>query len=570
MQMQWKILQPDRDLVREIQQHLQCHPITATVLANRQIGSIDDAKQFLQPGLDKLPSPDLLIGLKKAVARIIKALRDREKIMIFGDYDADGITATVVLFKFLSAAGADVFYHLPHRVKEGYGLQPMHIAQLAAPRHTGLIITVDNGSSSFDAVAAAKRFGVEIIVTDHHNVDGGIPDAFSVVNPKMTGQPLELADLAGVGVAFYLVIALRSALRALGWWQDRSEPNLKAYCDLVAIGTVADMVSLKGVNRVLTRAGLEQIANAPRPGVRALMGACGIRQGAANSEDIAFKLGPRINAAGRMAHAQIAFDLLNAADIETATPLAQDLNLLNQRRQETELDIYQYIVDNVDRWPDFSRRKTLVLAGTDWHPGVLGVVAAKLTARYHRPAIVLSVQDGVVKGSGRSVPHLDLYTALERCASLLTSFGGHRMAAGLSLQTENIGRLQTTFESVVAEMRDGRQAPPELEIDCEINLDQVSGQLLDELERLSPFGMDNPQPIFAARDVRVLKAAIVGQRHRWMQVCQPHQSTAPMTAIQFNIEPDAPRAGSFERLAFRLQWNRYKSRKEMQLVVEAC
>lgn len=570
MQMQWKILQPDRDLVREIQQHLQCHPITATVLANRQIGSIEDAEQFLQPGLDRLPSPDLLIGLKKAVARIIKALRNREKIMIFGDYDADGITATVVLFKFLSAAGADVNYHLPHRVKEGYGLQPMHIAQLAAPRRTGLIITVDNGSSSFDAVAAAKRFGVEIIVTDHHNVDGGVPDAFSVVNPKMTGQPPELADLAGVGVAFYLVIALRSALRAVGWWRDRSEPNLKAYCDLVAIGTVADMVSLKGVNRVLTRAGLEQIASAPRPGVRALMGACGIRQGVANSEDIAFKLGPRINAAGRMAHAQIAFNLLNAADIETATPLAQDLNLLNQRRQETELDIYQYIVDNVDRWPDFSRRKTLVLAGTDWHPGVLGVVAAKLTARYHRPAIVLSVQDDMVKGSGRSVPHLDLYTALERCASLLTSFGGHRMAAGLSLQTENIGRLQTAFESVVAEMLDGRQALPELEIDCEINLDQVSGQLLDELERLSPFGMDNPQPVFAARDVRVLKAAIVGQRHRWMQVCQPHQSTAPMTAIQFNIEPDAPRAGSFERLAFRLQWNRYKNRKEMQLVVEAC
>lgn len=570
MQMQWKILQPDRSLVHEIQQRFQCHPITATVLANRRFGSVDDAEHFLQPGLDKLPSPGLLNGVDGAVKRIIQALRNNEKIMIFGDYDADGITATVLLYKFLLDAGADVFYHLPHRVKEGYGLQPIHISQLAAPRRIDLIITVDNGSASLDAVVTARRFGVDVIVTDHHNIDGGVPHAISVINPKMAGQPRQLADLAGVGVAFYLVIALRSALRAAGWWQNRPEPNLKAYCDLVAIGTVADMVSLQGVNRVLTRAGLDQMSNAPRPGIQALMNSCGIRRGAVNSEDIAFKLGPRINAAGRMAHAKIAFDLLNAQDVETAAPLAQSLTLLNQRRQETENGIYQYIVDNVERWPAFPDRKTLVLAGTDWHPGVLGVVAAKLTSRYHRPAIVLSVQDAVVKGSGRSVPQLDLYAALERCAPLLESFGGHRMAAGLSLHTENIGRLQTAFESVVTEMLSDCEAAPELEIDCEIELDQINEQLLNELEQLSPFGMGNPQPLFVARDMCVLKASIVGQRHRWMQVCQPHQNTAPITAMQFNIEADAPRPGSFERVAFRLQWNRYKNRREIQLIVEAC
>ncbi|MDA8138659.1 MAG: single-stranded-DNA-specific exonuclease RecJ [Desulfobacteraceae bacterium] len=568
MQMQWKILQPDRTLVREIQQRLQCHPITATVLANRQIGSIDEAQHFIQPGLDKLPAPATLKGLERAVERIVHAIRAKERILVFGDYDADGITATSVLYNFLLSAGADVFYHLPHRAQEGYGLKPVHITQLAVPKRASLIITVDCGSSSFEAVATANKFNIDVIITDHHNLDKNLPLAFTILNPKMEGQPDALFDLAGVGVAFYLIIALRSALRSIGWWNGRGEPNLKAYCDLVAIGTVADMVSLKGVNRVLTRTGLDQICNAPRPGIQALLAASGIQHHCISSEDIAFKLAPRVNAAGRMAHAQLAFDLLNSIDEESANTLAQDLNLLNRHRQETENRIYQYIVDNLDRRPDFLSRKTIVLAGTDWHQGVLGVVAAKLVARYHRPAIVLSASDDGAKGSGRSVPQLDMYAAVERCAHLLQTFGGHRMAAGLSLRTENIGQFQTAFENAVTEMS-GSPMIPELEIDCEIDLDQINGQLIDELENLSPFGMDNPQPLFMARDVRVMKAAIVGQHHRRMQVCQPHQVAMPMTAMQFNIPPDAPRPGTFERLAFHLQWNRYRSKKEAQLVVEA-
>jgi single-stranded-DNA-specific exonuclease len=569
MQTQWKILQPDRGLVREIQQGIQCHPVTAAILANRRIGSVRQAADFMQPSLETLPAPSGLKGLEKALSRIIRALRNKEKIMVFGDYDADGITATAVMVNFLKAAGGEVFYHLPHRVDEGYSLSPMHIMQLAVPQRAGLIITVDCGTGSFEAVTAARRFGIDVIITDHHNVDDAVPEAHAVINPKIADQPTELFDLAGVGVAFYLVIALRTALRVQGWWENRPEPNLKSYCDLVAIGTVADMVSLKGVNRILVRAGLHQINRDPRPGIKALCSAAGIRHSPINAEDISFRLGPRINAAGRMAHPRIAFDLLNTTRMETARVLAEDLNVLNCRRQETENEIYGPIVANLESRRDWSDRSTLLVAGCQWHEGILGIVAAKLAARYHRPVLVISTRDAVAKGSGRSVPQVDLHAALTQCEHLLEKYGGHRMAAGLTIQSHNIGKLQNEFESVVTRMLENQSIGPRIEIDSEIELGQISEQLMDELENLSPFGTDNPQPLFMARQVNVTTAVTVGRGHRRMVLCQPNSCTPPISAIQFNIEPDGARVNWFEHLAFRLQWNRYRGDKEIQMVIEA-
>lgn len=570
MQTQWTLLNPDGDLVQAIQQQLKCHPITAAVLANRDIPSARDATAFLRPDLGDLPAPSLLAGVADAVARICDAVRRKEKILVLGDYDADGVTATAVLYHFLQAAGADVICHLPHRIQEGYGLQPMHIMQLAVPRRVGLIVTVDCGSSSADAIAAAKRFHIDVVVTDHHNTDGDLPDACAFINPKRDAHPGPLNDLAGVGVAFYLAIALRTALRDQGWWSQRPEPNLKAYCDLVAIGTVADMVSLKGVNRLLTRIGLEQINTDPRPGIQALIIAAGIRQQQITADDIAFRLAPRINAAGRIAHAHIAFDLLNATNTDTAQPLARDLDALNQRRQQMENKILEEITGRLESRPATTAdKKTLLVAGNDWHEGVLGIVAAKLVNRYFRPVVVLSARDGLAKGSGRSIPQVDIHSALACCGHLLDRFGGHRLAAGLSVKTENIGALQKAFETAVAEQQPTTLHIPELRIDSLIELDQICPQLLDELENLAPFGTDNPSPLFMARDVRVTTAGIVGQRHRRMVLCQPNQCTPPIGAMHFNITPDTPRAQSFERLAFRLQWNRYRGNKEIQMIVEA-
>jgi single-stranded-DNA-specific exonuclease len=569
MQMQWKILQPDRALVQEIQKHLQCNPITATVLANRKIKSADQASIFIQQGFESLPSPDMLFDIPAAVERITRAIQRNERIMVFGDYDADGVTATAVLLNFLKAAGADVHYHLPHRVNEGYGLLPIHIAQLASPRRVKLIITVDCGSSSVEAVTAAQRFGIDVIITDHHNINGELPGALAIINPKKPDQPDQFDELAGVGVAFYLVIALRAALRAIGWWNNRPEPNLKTYCDLVAIGTIADMVSLRGINRVLVRAGLEQINKNPRPGIQALLSVSGIRHSPINSEDIAYRLGPRINAAGRMAHAKIAFDLINAPNKDIAFELSEELNFLNLRRQEAETSIYHHIISHIDSRPDLKNQKTLLLAGTGWHEGVLGIVATKLLARYHRPVAVVSVKDDMAKGSGRSVPKVDLYAALGKCEYLLEKYGGHKLAAGFTLRTKNIGLLQNAFEAAVNEMLQKRDLCPQLEIDGEIQLSEISPQLLDELEKLAPFGNGNPPPLFMSRDVRVISGAIVGRNHRRMTLCQPNQDKPPIAAIQFNLAVDNPRANSFDRIAFRLQWNRYKGDREIQIIVEA-
>ena len=567
MQMQWKILQPDPAIVEAIGKHLNCSAITATILANRDISTPAQAEAFLHPALDTLPEPMALSGMQAAVERICKALEQKEKILVFGDYDADGVTATAVLARFLTDAGANVQAHIPHRIEEGYGLKPAHINQLAAPSKVGLIITVDCGSSSHAAVEAAHRFGIDTIITDHHEIETA-PGALAVINPKMPGQHSDFQCLAGVGVAFYLVIGLRAALRANGWWNRRNEPNLIALCDMVAIGTIADMVPLTGVNRILAKAGLKQMNASTNPGIEALCAISKIDPGLISSEAIAFRLAPRINAAGRISHALAALNLLNATSSLQARKLAETLNQLNLRRQALESEIFNQITRQIDGRKDLLARNTLLLADHRWHPGVLGIVASRLTECYRRPVVLISTTDGIGKGSGRSVEGVDLFSALSQCADLLVAFGGHRMAAGLTVVPENIRKLQAEFETAVTHLAVRGDDQPPLVVDREIQFNQINARLMDELEKLEPFGTDNPPPLFAATDVQVISAAIVGQRHRRMTLRQNAGDGMPIEAIQFNLTPDTPRVESFERLAFRLQWNRYRGDKCIQIVVE--
>jgi single-stranded-DNA-specific exonuclease len=567
MQTQYEISQPDQDLIRQIQQHLDCHPILATVLANRNIGTIQHAADFLQPSFQSLPNPMELSGMREATDRIYDALRKNERILVFGDYDADGVTATAVLVNLLKSAGANVQVHLPHRFTEGYGLQPKHINQLAIPKKINLIVTVDCGSSSHDAIEAAKRFAIDVIITDHHNIETK-PEAFAVINPKLPKQPESLVNLAGVGVAFYLAIGLRMVLRENGWWKERKEPNLSALCDLVAIGTIADVVPLVGVNRILAKTGLKQMNRCPRPGVEALKITSGIGPRSISSNDISFRLTPRINAAGRIAHAQTAFDLLTAPSLNAARQMADTLNQLNKRRQAIEQQIYDQIVQQLDNRPDLLERKTLLLANDIWHEGVLGIVASKLAANFHRPVVLVSTRNGIGKGSGRSIPGIDLYMALDNCRDLLDKFGGHRMAAGLTVQYDNIRKLQAAFERTVEHLSPGETAES-IHVDAEIRFDQINSQLVNALERLEPFGEANPAPIFLSKNVQVTSAAIVGGRHRKMRLHQYGVDSAPIDAIQFNLKSDSPRADSFEQLVFRLQWNRHNEKRHIQMVVEA-
>jgi single-stranded-DNA-specific exonuclease len=567
MPLKWKILQPDPTLVQKIREHLKCHAITAKLLANRNICTLSQASEYFQSRLDLLPSPMQLTGMAAATQRIHTALERQEKILVFGDYDADGVTATALLVDFLAGAGAMVCAHIPHRIEEGYGLQPKHINQIAAPRSIGLIITVDCGSSSHEAIDAARRFGIDVIVTDHHNIDSP-PAALAVINPKLPGEPCDLAGLAGVGVAFYLTIGLRMVLRERGWWQTHNEPNLMVLSDLVALGTIADMVPLTGVNRILVKTGIRQINALTRPGIEALRTVCNIRQEMISSEDVAFRIAPRINAAGRVAHAGVALDLLNASTLNAAHGLAETLNHFNHRRQTIEQQIFDQIVRRLEGHSDLLDRKTMLLADESWHQGVLGIVASKLTARYHRPVVLIAVKDGVGKGSGRSIPGLDLFATLAQCSHLLEKFGGHRLAAGLTIRIENIRKLQAAFEEAAMQLAPGDDSTARLKIDSEIEFSQITPQLMEELEGLEPFGTDNPPPVFVANNIQVISAVIVGACHRRMSLCQASDNSAPIDAIHFNMPPNAPRADSFERLAFRMQWNRYRGEKRIQLIVE--
>jgi single-stranded-DNA-specific exonuclease len=567
MHLRWEILQPNMTLVQKISDHLGCHPITAKVLANRNITTPAQASDFFQPSLGILPSPMNLNGMEKATMRICAALERKERIMVFGDYDADGVTATTLLVDFLTHAGARVYAHIPHRIEEGYGLQPKHINQLAAPQRIELIITVDCGSSSHEAVKAAKRFGIDVIITDHHNIDAP-PEALAVINPKLPGEPENLTSLAGVGVAYYLVIGLRMVLREYGWWKTCREPNLMASSDLVALGTIADMVPLTGVNRALVKTGLKQMNTSSRPGIEALRAVCKIHYGSIGSEDIAFRLAPRINAAGRIAHANVAYDLLSSPTLQAAQELAEVLDQLNHRRQNIEQQIFNQIVRRIESRQDLLQGKTLLLADEGWHPGVLGIVASKLTTLYHLPVILIGVHDGIGKGSGRSVPELNLFSALVECSHLLEKFGGHRLAAGLTVQAANIRKLQSAFEEAVDKLVPDQDAAPRLEIDSEIRFSQIGPRLMDELESLEPYGTDNPPPVFLARNVHVTSAAMLGGRHRRMSLCQAADDSPAIDAIHFNLPQDAPRAGCYERLAFRMQWNRFRGEKHIQLVIE--
>ena len=557
------------DKVRELSQMLNCHPVMASILVNRNIHTAKTAADFLNTSLNNMPSPFSLKDMDVAVHRIYKAITDKEKILIFGDYDVDGITATVILLNFLRDAGADVSYYIPHRVSEGYSIQPGHISRYAHSPKVDLIITADCGSGSHQAAAAAKSTDIDMIITDHHTITEDIPSALAVINPKRGDCPAGLQNLAGVGVAFCLLICLRTYLREKGFWQEGLEPNLKSYCDLVALGTVADMVPLIEENRILCKTGLTLIHAGHRPGLTALLEASAIQNEFLDADDIAFRLAPRLNAAGRMDHAARAVELLTAKDTDSAQETAHTLNLLNRKRRQVEQEIFTEIQGLLENNPPLRQRQSLVLSGQGWHAGVLGIVASKIVNAYYRPVILITTRDGMGIGSGRSVAGLNLYDALASCKPYLETFGGHSMAAGLKIRKANIADFQNAFENVIRRISQPEDLTPILKIDAHLDLDTISDALINELEALMPFGTGNPEPLFMTTDVRVISSKIVGKNHRRMILQQSSTPNPPVfQAIQFNVESRLADKQKISQMVFKLRWNRWKGKKTAQLVIE--
>jgi single-stranded-DNA-specific exonuclease len=567
------ILRPDMVTVKTVQRALKSSLVLAKVLVNRNIETPEDAFSFMHPSFDSLASPFAIKDMEKAINRVSRALETREKIVIFGDYDVDGVTSTAVILEFLTAAGADVSWYIPHRDNEGYGFQESHIEKEVIPPETGLIITVDCGSSSHDAIDKACKAGIDVVVTDHHTITHELPRAVAVVNPRRPDCPSGLGYLAGVGVAFYFIIGLRQKLREKDFWNSRPEPNLKQMCDLVALGTIADLVPMVAENRVFSKIGLDIIGSGKRPGIKALANACRIKKTVIESDDVAFKMAPRLNAAGRINHAKDALLLLTEENLKQAAQLAESLCEMNTTRKIMENSILEEIRTYLQDHPGRLKMRTIVLYRDSWQQGLLGIVASRLVDLYFRPVVLISGQGSNCRGSARSIPGFDMYKGLESCSSFIQEFGGHKMAAGLSIKADQIERFCHAFEFEAKKRLTSELMIPEVDVDCKLSFSEISAAILDELESVQPFGSDVPEPLFLAENVYVLFAKTVGENHRQMRISQvkqgrDHREGQAINAIQFNINPSEPVPDMYDRVLFRLKWNYWNGKKSPQIIIE--
>lgn len=538
------------------------HPALAQVLARRGVTTAAEVEAFLHADLSALADPLLLPDMAEAVAAVQDALTRGARIRIFGDYDADGITATALLVRALGALGGVVDGYLPHRIDDGYGL---NTAALDAARADGveLGITVDNGISAHAQLAHAERIGLRMIVTDHHEPDGHLPPAVAVLNPKRADSRYPFRELAGVGVAYALLSAVCAARGV-----PASAPT--KFLDLVTIGTVADVAPLVGENRLLVRHGLPQLTPlSKKQGLAALLKAVGIAE-CATPGDVGFQIGPRLNAAGRVAHAQTALHLLLTADRAEAETLAAALCAQNTQRQDEELRTLEQ-ANALVRERDLAREKVLVLASADWHPGVIGIVASRLVERFHRPCVLIAVQDGKGKGSARARAPFHLWEALERCSSLLLRFGGHRVAAGFELEEANIPALHEALLAIGEETLTAEDLLPALDIEGWLELADVTTVLARQVETLAPFGMGNPTPVFAVADVVVQQLRRLGAEGQHLSLSlRTGPGTRPLNAIWFRHGELAERLQPGDRIsaAFTIGLNTWQGITSAQLVLK--
>lgn len=561
MEKEWKICTSHQGKVQELSGELNIHPLITQVLFNRGIKEKGSIHKFLYPSLKDLHSPFHMKDMDKAVDRITKAVLNRERIVIYGDYDADGVTSTTLLLDFLQELGGNVSYYIPNRLEEGHGLNREALDQIAQSG-TRLIITVDCGITNIQEIAYATTLGMDTIITDHHETPVDLPPALAILNPKQPGCTFPFKELAGVGVVFNLIIALRARLREMGFWKNAPVPNLKNYLDLVALGTVADMVPLVDENRIFVKMGLTFLTKGLRPGIAALKNVSGLEIKEIEASDVGFKLAPRINAGGRIGVANDGVELLISRDRDTAQPFAERLNQNNHQRQRIEEQILSDVLKHIDTDSDLLQRKSLVLASSKWHPGVIGIVASRLVEQYWRPVILISITEGVGKGSGRSIKEFNLYQGLKSCRHLLEGFGGHKYAAGMTLLEDNITEFYRFFEAAAKESLQDRELYPKIEIDSMVNLDDLTETFTEHLCSLPPFGIANPEPVFCASGFKVMEAQVVGEKHLKFKV---FQDTIPFEVIGFNMGHYHPSLSSSIQIAFVPQVNMWQGKRSLQL-----
>ena len=533
-------------------------PCITELLKRKGFSCADEVNAFLRPQLRSLGDPFLLPNMAAAADRILAAIDRGERIVLFGDYDVDGVTSLALLAELLRSYGAHPELFLPLRMEEGYGLSPESVERCCEQHKPQLLIAVDCGTSSLAEIASLKERDIDVIVLDHHEPKSALPDCVAIVNPK-TEAGCAFEYLCSVGIVFKLCHALLKTRPAPGF-------DLKAHLDLVALGTVADIVPLEKENRVLVQRGMLELARSKRPGVRKLMEVAAVRSPVA-AEHIGFRLGPRLNAAGRLATAEKALRLLLTNDEKEAEELAALLDAQNRDRQEVERKICADAEKELEKNFDSARDAAIVLGSRDWHPGVLGIVASRLARKYHRPTVLVAFDPtGLGKGSGRSIEGLSLVDALSRCADHLEKFGGHEMAAGLAIREENFAAFADAFRQAARELLSEEDLQPRLHLDHELTFSQLNGDLLRWHQALEPFGNGNLQPMFFARSVEpAAEPQVLKEKHLVLRLRQQNHFRR---AIFFDGALSALPKPPWD-IAFRVNADEYEGETRLQIQVEA-
>ncbi len=549
--------EPDADLVSRLSAEASLPANIVKILVNRHLDTFEQINKFLNPEMADLRDPFIMTGMKAGIDRVVKALYENEKVMIYGDYDVDGITATTLLYMVLNKLGAQVDFYLPNRLVEGYGLSIDGI-DLAKAQGVSLIVTVDTGITAVNEVEYARSQGIDVVVTDHHEPANAIPNAHAIINPKQPGCDYG-GELSGVGVAFKFAQGLYRVL-------NQDERELHEHLDLVALGTSADIVPLVGENRILTKFGIRQIGRTTKPGLKSLQFVSGLIGKEIGTGQVVFILAPRINALGRLGDARQAIRLLSTRDEKLAAQIARKLDEENRRRKQIDEQTLEEALAQMSEVVDLANDHAIVLSAEGWHQGVIGIVASRLVERFHLPTVMIAVVNGEGKGSARSIPGFHLCEALKDCEDLLIRYGGHKYAAGLSIAAENIPEFRRRFIDASQKYLSSDDIVPKLFIDLQIELSEIDDNFMQAIEAFSPFGPQNMRPIFLTRNCEVLgNPYTVGNNHLKMKV---RKGNSVFDVIGFGFGDYARQIvdrGSLVDLVYAVEYNTYNGVTQPQI-----
>ncbi len=561
----YSTLSPEqKDKKDELAKELNLDPVLVELLLNKGIETEEEARKFLYPSLEDLHNPFLLPDMDKAIRRIEKALGNKERILVYGDYDVDGTTAVALVYKFFRRITNNIDYYIPDRYDEGYGISFQGI-DYAVKTGVTLIISLDCGIKAVSKVAYAKEKGIDFIICDHHMPDEKLPDAVAVVDAKRADSIYPYDELSGCGVGFKLVQAFSERN---GFPFSDIEPLL----DLVAVSIASDIVPLMGENRVMIHYGLKQLNSNPSFGLRGIIEICGLQRKKITVNDIVFKIGPRINASGRMMNGKEAVDLMLANDMASAREKSKNIDKYNEDRRELDKKITDEAIEYIDNHLNIDSKKSVVLYNETWHKGIVGIVASRLTERYYRPAVVLTKSNGFISGSARSVPGFDVYKAIESCRDILENFGGHTYAAGLTLREENLQEFRERFNSLSFDKVESRMMSPQITVDAHISFSDITRELVEGLSLFSPFGPENENPVFLTREVYDAgNSRLVGKgnRHIKLEVIDG-TVTVPLQGIAFSQKDHFGRLkeGLPVDICYSIEENIRGSRSFTQLMVK--